>query len=139
MKIDLPNNNLQIKINENLLCSKNSFDQWNIISLKEMINSFESQINELNKNGEILVTDFSEGQSYFEISGDNKSDALTQTLNKISHFDFREKMFPNLTSAQTLIARVDCAIYNLGSRFLITCNRSFGKYLEERFIDAIKY
>ena len=139
MKINLPKENLKIKMNEKFLCSKNTFDQWNIISLTETVNDIESQINELNKNENILVTNFSEGQAYFEISGDNKSNAVTQTLNKITHFDFREKMFPRLSSAQTLIARIDCAIYNLEDRFLITCNRSFGKYLEERFIDTVKY
>ncbi|MAV82154.1 MAG: hypothetical protein CMI90_01660 [Pelagibacteraceae bacterium] len=134
-KIDLPKENLKINIRENIICSKSSFDQWNIIDLLGMSKNIDTNIDKLNRNKEVLVTNFSEGQSYFEISGENK----VKILNKITHFDFRKKMFPNFTSAQTLIARVDCSIYNLENKFLITCNRSFGNYIEERLIDAVKY
>ena len=34
-------------------------------------------------------------------------------LNKLTHFDLRAKKFSNFTLAQTLIARIDCSIYNL--------------------------
>ena len=39
--------------------------------------------------------------------------------------------------AQTLLARIDCSIYNLENRFLITCNRSFEDYFKERLIDLV--
>ena len=40
--------------------------------------------------------------------------------------------------AQTLIARIDCSIYNLKDKYIITCNRSFEDYFKERLQDAAK-
>ena len=34
--------------------------------------------------------------------------------------------------AQTLIAKIDCSIYNLKDKYIVTCNRSFEDYLKER-------
>ena len=34
-KISLPKNNLEIEENKNVICSKSSFDQWNIIFLQD--------------------------------------------------------------------------------------------------------
>ncbi len=39
--------------------------------------------------------------------------------------------------AQTLIARIDCSIYNLNNKFLITTNRSFEEYFKDRINDTI--
>ena len=41
------------------------------------------------------------------------------------------------TAAQTLLARVDCSIFNLDLKLLLSCNRSFADYLEDRLIDAV--
>jgi len=60
-------------------------------------------------------------------------------LNKLTHFDFREKSFKKSTAAQTLLARVDCSIFNLDLKLLLSCNRSFADYLEDRLIDAVNY
>ena len=59
-------------------------------------------------------------------------------LNKLTHFDFRAKKFPELSMAQTLIARIDCSIYNLKDKYIITCNRSFEDYFKERLQDTAK-
>ncbi len=40
--------------------------------------------------------------------------------------------------AQTLISRVDCHIYNLDEKFIVTCNKSYENYFKERFIDLAK-
>ena len=53
-------------------------------------------------------------------------------LNKLTHFDLRPKKFPVLTMAQTLIARIDCSIYHLQDKYIITCNSSFEDYFKER-------
>ena len=46
------------------------------------------------------------------------------------------KKFSNFTVAQTLIARIDCSIYNLKDKYIITCNRSFEDYFVERLRDT---
>ena len=60
-------------------------------------------------------------------------------LNKLTHFDFREKNFKAMTAAQTLVARIDCNIYRLENHMLISCNRSFADYFEDRLIDAVNF
>ena len=134
-KISLPKNNLQINRDKDIICSKNSFDQWSIIFFQRAKLKIDDAIDKINENEKVLATDYSEGQIYLEISGENK----ISILNKITHFDFREKNFPISTSAQTLIGRVDCNIYNLEHRLLITCNRSFDDHLKNQLIDAIKF
>ena len=57
-------------------------------------------------------------------------------LNKLTHFDLRLKKFPDLTMAQTLVARIDCAIYRVKNKYLITCNKSFEEYFKERLKDT---
>ena len=51
--------------------------------------------------------------------------------------DFREKKFPVSTMAQTLIARIDCCIYHLKDKYLITCHSSFEDYFKKRLKDTI--
>ena len=58
-------------------------------------------------------------------------------LNKLTHFDLREKKFPVSTMAQTLIAKIDCSIYHLKDKYLITCNSSFEDYFRERLLDSV--
>ena len=134
-KISLPENNLQINHDKNIICSKNSFDQWSIIFFQLTDLIIDDAINKINENENVLATDYSEGQIYLEISGENK----IPMLNKITHFDFREKNFPISTSAQTLIGRVNCNIYNLEDKLLVTCNMSFGDHLKNQLIDAVKF
>ena len=40
--------------------------------------------------------------------------------------------------AQTLIARIDCSIYNLEDRFILSCNKSFEDYFIRRLKDTAK-
>ena len=134
-KISLPKDNLQVKQDNNIICSKNSFDQWSIIFFQQVRRKLDTAIDKINENEKILATNYSEGQIYIEISGENK----IFMLNKITHFDFREKNFPLLTSAQTLIGRVECNIYNIQNKLLVTCNRSFGDHLKSQIIDALKF
>ena len=82
-------------------------------------------------NDEILASDYSYGQAYFEISGNNKN----EFLNKLTNFDLRSKKFPVSTMAQTLIARIDCSIYNLKDKYVITCNKSYEEYFKNRLVD----
>ena len=55
------------------------------------------------------------------------------------NIDFRLKKFPPLTIAQTLIARIDCTIYNLEDKYLITCNKSYEDYFKKRLQDTIDF
>ena len=127
-----PSQNLEVKVKDELLFAKNSFDQWTLIYLIEKeYKEILKFISNINCSDEILASDYSYGQVYFEITGKNKE----EFLNKLTQFDFRKKKFSNLSMAQTLIARIDCYIYNLNDKYIVTCNRSYEKYFKERLID----
>ncbi len=129
-----PSKNLELSVNEKFIFAKNSFDQWSLIYLmqqndKDIINL----VSNLNLHDEILASEYSYGQVYFEILGKNR----ITFLNKLTHFDFRNNKFPEYSMAQTLIARIDCSVYNLKDKYLIICNRSFEDYFKNRFKDII--
>ena len=128
-----PSKNLEVVIDDKHLFAKQSFDQWSLIYLIEQnYKNILKFISNINSKDEILASDYSYGQVYFEVSGENKN----EFLNKLTHFDLRVKKFPVLTLAQTLIARIDCSIYNLKDKYIITCNRSFEDYFKERLKDT---
>ena len=133
ISLDPPSKNLEIKTNDKYIFAKNSFDQWTLIYLVEQnyrdILKLKSNIN---TNDEILASDYSYGQVYFEISGKNKD----EFLNKLTQFDLRKKKFQDFSMAQTLIARVDCYIYNLSDKYIVTCNKSYENYFKERLQDT---
>lgn len=131
-----PTDNLRIVLNEEMVLSKLSFDQWSLIFIKEIEDKrLQIFIEKLNKISGILATNFSDAQIFFQIKGQNKY----QTLNKLTHFDFREKSFKSMTAAQTLLARIDCTIFKFEDHLLLSCNRSFSDYLEDRLIDAVNF
>jgi heterotetrameric sarcosine oxidase gamma subunit len=128
-----PSSNLEVTTNDKYLFAKQSFDQWSLIYLiEEDHKEVLKFISNVNTDDKILASDYSYGQVYFEISGDNKN----EFLNKLTHFDLRIKKFPDLTMAQTLIARIDCSIYRVKDKYLITCNRSFEDYFKDRLKDT---
>ena len=128
-----PSKNLEITLNDKFIFAKHSFNQWSLCYLKEQeYKDILKFISNINSNDEILASDYSYGQVYFQVSGKNRN----EFLNKLTHFDLRSKKFPNLTLAQTLIARIDCAIYNLKDKYIIICNRSFEDYFKERLKDT---
>ena len=129
-----PSKNLVVVINDKHLFAKQSFDQWSLIYLVEQkYKDILKFISNINSKDEILASDYSYGQIYFEVTGENRN----EFLNKLTHFDFRAKKFPEFSMAQTLIARIDCSIYNLKDKYIITCNRSFEDYFKERFKDTV--
>ena len=131
-----PSDNLRIVSNEEFILSKLSFDQWNLILIKEIKEAkLLKYIEKLNKVSSILATNLSDAQIFFQIKGQN----TYQTLNKLTHFDFREKSFKSLTAAQSLLARIDCTFLKFSDHILVGCNRSFGDYLEDRLIDAVNF
>ena len=129
-----PSNNLEVTINDKFIFAKNSFDQWSLIYLVEQnYKEILKFISNVNLKDEILASDYSYGQVYFEISGKNRN----EFLNKLTHFDLRLKKFPAFSMAQTLIAKIDCSIYNLKDKYIVTCNRSFEDYFKERLKDTL--
>ena len=129
-----PSKNLEIKTSDKYIFAKNSFDQWSLVYLVEQdYKEIIKTISNLNSNDDILASDYSYGQVYFEVSGENKD----EFLNKLTQFDFRNKKFPNFSMAQTLIARIDCYIYKLNEKYIITCNKSYEDYFKERLMDLI--
>lgn len=128
-----PSDNLKIVANDNYLLAKQSFDQWSLIYLVEQnYKNILKFVSNINSNVEFLASDCSYGQVYYEISGKNKN----EFLNKLTHFDLRDKKFPEFSIAQTLIARIDCSIYSLNRKFIITCNRSYADYFKDRLSDT---
>ena len=129
-----PSKNLEVTTNHKFIFAKNSFDQWSLIYLVEQdYKEILKFISTINSNDEILASDYSYGQVYFEISGKNKN----EFLNQLTHFDLRLKKFPAFTMAQTLIAKIDCTIYNLKDKYIVTCNKSYEDYFKERLKDSI--
>ena len=129
-----PSKNLEVTTNDKFIFAKNSFDQWSLIYLVEQdYKEILKFISKINSNDEILASDYSYGQVYFEISGKNKN----EFLNQLTHFDLRLKKFPAFTMAQTLIAKIDCTIYNLKDKYIVTCNKSYEDYFKERLKDSI--
>ena len=132
ISIKPPSKNLEISSNDQYIFAKNSFDQWSLLYLIEKdYKKILKIVENLNMHDEILASDYSYGQVYFEISGNNKN----EFLNKLTNFDLRSKKFPVSTMAQTLIARIDCYIYNLEDKYIITCNKSYEEYFKNRLID----
>ena len=128
-----PLKNLEIKYDSNYLFGKNSFDQWSLIlTTKKDHQQILNLVSSINTNENMLASDYSYGQAYFEIGGENKD----IFLNKLTHFDLREEKFPKSTMAQTTIARIECSIYNLGNKYIITCNKSFEDYFQQRLKDT---
>ena len=128
-----PSKNLEVTKDDRFIFAKNSFDQWSLIYLVEQdYKEVLKFISNINSNDEILASDYSYGQVYFEISGKNKN----EFLNKLTHFDLRLKKFPVFSMAQTLIAKIDCSIYHLEDKYILTCNRSFEDYFKERLKDT---
>ncbi len=129
-----PSENLKIVSNDNFFLAKHSFDQWNMFYFKEESHKEVLKfISEINSNESMLASDYSYGQIYFEIYGEKKN----YYLNKLTHFDFRQKKFPVSKMAQTLLARIDCSIYHFKDKYIISCNKSFEKYIKERLTDSI--
>ena len=129
-----PSKNLEIKYDLNYLFAKNSFDQWSLIlTEKKEHHQIFNLVSSINTNENMLASDYSYGQVYFEVSGENKD----EFLNKLTQFDLRNKKFPDLSMAQTLIARIDCYIYKLNNKYIITCNKSYEDYFKERLTDLI--
>ena len=128
-----PSNNLEVIKDDKFIFAKHSFNQWSLIYLVEQdYKEILKFISNINSNDEILASDYSYGQVYFEISGKNRN----EFLNKLTHFDLRLKKFPVFSMAQTLIAKIDCSIYHLKDKYIVTCNRSFEDYFKERLEDT---
>ena len=128
-----PVDNLRIINNDEFLFAKQSFDQWSLVCLKpKPEKEMFRLISAFNANEEILASDHS-NTTYFEITGENKN----HYLSKLTHFDLRPKKFPVSTMAQTLIARIDCCLYNFKDKYLLSCHSSFEDYFKDRLQDAI--
>ena len=104
-----PADNLRMINNDEFIFAKQSFDQWSLVCLKpKPEKEIFRLVSAFNVNSEILASDYS-NTTFFEITGENKN----YYLSKLTHFDLRPKKFPVSTMAQTLIARIDCCLYNL--------------------------
>ena len=67
-----PSNNLEVVANDKYLFAKQSFDQWSLIYLVEQnYKDILKSISNINSNIDILVSDYSYGQVYFEFLGKN--------------------------------------------------------------------
>ena len=128
-----PSDNLRMINNDKFIFAKQSFNQWSLICLdKQSDKEMLKLVSAMNANEEILASDYS-NTLYFEFTGENKD----HYLSKLTHFDLRPKKFPVSTMAQTLIARIDCSIYHLEDKYLVTCHSSFEDYFKDRLQDAI--
>ena len=89
-----PSKNLEVVTDSNHLFAKQSFDQWSLIYLVEQkYKDILKFISNINSKDEILASDYSYGQIYFEVTGKNRN----EFLNKLTHFDLRAKKFPEFS------------------------------------------
>ena len=128
-----PSDNLRMINNDKFIFAKQSCAQWSLVCLeKQSYKEMLRLVSAMNANEEILASDYS-NTTYFEITGENKN----YYLSKLTHFDLRPKKFPVSTMAQTLIARIECSIYHLQDKYLVTCHSSCEDYFKDRLQDAI--
>ena len=128
-----PTDNLRMINNDEFIFAKQSFDQWSLVCLKpKPEKEIFRLVSAFNVNSEILASDYS-NTTFFEITGENKN----YYLSKLTHFDLRPKKFPVSTMVQTLIARIECCLYNLEDKYLLSCHSSFEDHFKERLQDAI--
>ncbi len=128
-----PTDNLRMINNDEFLFAKQAFDQWSLVCLKpKSEKEMFRLVSAFNVNEEILASDYS-NTTFFEITGENKN----HYLSKLTHFDLRPKKFLVSTMAQTLIARIDCCLYNLENKYLLSCHSSYEDYFKDRLQDAI--
>ena len=128
-----PADNLRMINNDEFIFAKQSFDQWSLVCLKpKPEKEIFRLVSAFNVNSEILASDYS-NTTFFEITGENKN----YYLSKLTHFDLRPKKFPVATMVQTLIARIECCLYNLEDKYLLSCHSSFEDHFKERLQDAI--
>ena len=65
-----PSKNLEVKYDLNYLFAKNSFDQWSLIlTEKKDHHQILNLVSSINTNENMLASDYSYGQVYFEIEG----------------------------------------------------------------------
>ena len=76
-----PSKNLEIKYDSNYLFGKNSPDQWSLVltDKKDHIQIL-NLVSSININEELLASDYSYGQVYFEVEGDNKDKFLNKGI-----------------------------------------------------------
>ena len=87
VSLNLPNENLKIVNNDNILIAKHSFDQWNLIYFNDQnYRDVLKLVSNLNSNNQVCASDYSYGQVYFEISGE-KSSKLVKTISLASCHD----------------------------------------------------
>ena len=128
-----PADNLRMINNDEFIFAKQSFDQWSLVCLKpKPEKEIFRLVSAFNVNSEILASDYS-NTTFFEITGENKN----YYLSKLTHFDLRPKKFPVSTMVQTLIARIECCLYNLEGKYLLSCHSSFEDYFKKRLRDTI--
>ena len=88
-----PSKNLEVTTNDKFIFAKNSFDQWSLIYLVEQdYKEILKFISKINSNDEILASDYSYGQVYFEISGENNILLICDKLDKENQVVNREKI-----------------------------------------------
>ena len=81
VSLNLPNENLKIVSNDNILIAKHSFDQWNLIYFNDQnYRDVLKLVSNLNSNNQVLASDYSYGQVYFDISGE-KNGTQIQIIN----------------------------------------------------------
>ena len=79
ISITPPSKNLEITLSDKFLFAKHSFNQWSLCYLKEQnYKDILKFVSNINSNVEILASDYSYGQVYFEVSGKNRNNFLNK-------------------------------------------------------------
>lgn len=108
-------------------------DEWTLYAAPEMANEVIGTIPE---EGFVTVLDITHGRAMIRISGSCSSLALA----KVCNIDFADDMIPDGAVFSAAVAGVSCDLIRNdqteGRSYLLTCERSFGRYLFVALADA---
>ena len=106
-----PSRNLEVVADSNHLFAKQSFDQWSLIYLVEQkYKDILKFISNINSKDEILASDYSYGQIYFEVTGENNAgiedNESPKSLTKSAIFTTIDTDDSQITTLSTNLANV---------------------------------
>ncbi len=108
-------------------------DEWLLLGASGALQSFAGAID---RTGHVSIIDHTHCTALFRLTGNS----ATATLEKVCSLDWNDSMTPNGACVSASVAKVTCDIVRNDlsgtPSYLIACDRSFGQYLFDAFLDA---
>ena len=108
-------------------------DEWVILGPAA---ASRAMVERLDRSGHVSVIDHTHSRALFRLTGDEAS----LVLEKLCSLDWNDHMTPDGAAVSASVAKVTCDIVRNdvdGTRsYLISCDRSYGRYLFDAILDA---